>query len=202
MFYHAPKVGPNEVPGFMKYCIAIADTLHEHHTIEETTIFPALEAKLGKGAMDGNVGQHDEFMPKFNKWAELCKKIAAKEAEYNATDFLGLFRTSTDILYTHFVDEILTIESSTPKKHFSEAELQEIENKIDKKAQEIALLWNIPLILVNSNLSFNSWFPPIPAPITFVARHVLMNFMGDMWNYGQCDKYMRLKDEFKPMYGL
>ncbi|CAE6417183.1 unnamed protein product [Rhizoctonia solani] len=112
VFYHAPNIGPKEVPGFMKYCISIVESLHEHHTTEETTAFPAFEAKLGKGTMDGNVAQHEEFMPKFNEWAELCKKIAAKEAEYNVTEFLNLLRASTDVLHPHFVDEISTLEAS------------------------------------------------------------------------------------------
>ncbi|CAE6445287.1 unnamed protein product [Rhizoctonia solani] len=42
VFYHAPNVEPRDVPGFMKYCTSIVDTLHEHHNTEETTVFPAL----------------------------------------------------------------------------------------------------------------------------------------------------------------
>ncbi|EUC57509.1 hemerythrin HHE cation-binding domain protein [Rhizoctonia solani AG-3 Rhs1AP] len=200
VFYHGPNVGPNDVPGFMKYCISLVDSLHEHHTTEETTAFPALEAKLGKGTMDGNVAQHEEFMPKFEEWAKLCKKIAANEAEYNATEFLDLLRASTDVLYPHFVDEVSTLESSILEKHFTEAELRDIENLIEKKVQEQSSIWNAPLIIVNTDLSFNPWFPAIPALAMFILRHVVINCMGDLWKYGQCDKYMRLKDEFKSMY--
>ncbi|QRW25263.1 Hemerythrin HHE cation binding domain [Rhizoctonia solani] len=184
VFYHAPNVEPEDVPGFMRYCLAIVDSLHEHHTTEEATAFPAFEAKLGKGTMDGNITQHAEFMPKFNEWSGLCKSIVAKETTYNAAEFLNPLRASMDALHPHFVDEIATLESSVLKKHFSEAELRELEK------------------LVNTDLDFNSWFPPVPAPAMFVLRHVVINFMGDMWKYGQCDKYMRLKDEFKSMYGL
>ncbi|CAE6484478.1 unnamed protein product [Rhizoctonia solani] len=150
--------------------------------------------------MDGNVAQHEEFMPKFEEWAKLCKKIAANEAEYNATEFLDLLRASTDVLYPHFVDEVSTLESSILEKHFTEAELRDIENLIEKKVQEQSSIWNAPLIIVNTDLSFNPWFPAIPAPAMFILRHVVMNCMGDLWKYGQCDKYMRLKDEFKSMY--
>ncbi|KAH7334654.1 hypothetical protein B0J17DRAFT_630654 [Rhizoctonia solani] len=191
VFYHAPKVGSKEVPGFMKYCNAI---------ILYTNITPLKKRPFFQLWRPNS--EKEQWTETWHSTRKLCKKIAAKETKYNETDFLSLFRASADILYCHFVDEILAMESSRLKKHFNEAELQDIENNIDKKAQEIALLWNAPLILVNSDLSFNSWFPPVPAPITFVARHVLMNCMGDMWTYGQCDKYMRLKDEFKSMYGL
>ncbi|KAJ1305973.1 hypothetical protein OPQ81_010688 [Rhizoctonia solani] len=202
VFYHAPNVGPADVPGFMKYCTSIVASIHEHHTTEEMAVFPALEAKLGKGAMDRNVAQHEELMPKFTEWATLCKKIAAKEAEYNAPEFLDLLRESTDLLHPHFVEEIATLESSTMKEHFSEAELQNIEKLIEKSVQELSSIWDVPLMLVNADLSFNPWFPEIPAPAMFILRHVVMNCMGDMWKYGQCDKYMRLKPEFKSMYGL
>ncbi|KAF8756388.1 Hemerythrin HHE cation binding domain [Rhizoctonia solani] len=178
------------------------DSLREHHTTEEATAFPAFEAKLGKGTMDGNITQHAEFMPKFNEWSGLCKSIVAKETTYNAAEFLNPLRASMDTLHPHFVDEIATLESSVLKKHFSEAELRELEKRIAAKVYDQSSIWNAPLIVVNTDLDFNSWFPPVPAPAMFVLRHVVMNFMGDMWKYGQCDKYMRLKDEFKSMYGL
>ncbi|KAG8729001.1 hypothetical protein FRC11_009719, partial [Ceratobasidium sp. 423] len=174
VFYHAPNVEPAEVPGFMKYCISIVESLNEHHTTEETAAFPALEAKLGKGAMDGNVAQHEEFLPKFQQWAELCKKIAAKGTEYNSTEFLDLLRACMDVLHLHFVDEIATLESPTLKKHFSETELKHIEKLVHKKVRKESSIWNAPLMLVNSDLSFNSWFPPIPTPAMFILRHVVM----------------------------
>ncbi|KAF8740417.1 Hemerythrin HHE cation binding domain, partial [Rhizoctonia solani] len=202
VFYHAPNVEPEDVPGFMRYCLAIVDSLHEHHTTEEATAFPAFEAKLGKGTMDGNITQHAEFMPKFNEWSGLCKSIVAKETTYNAAEFLNPLRASMDALHPHFVDEIATLESSVLKKHFSEAELRELEKRIAAKVHEQSSIWNAPLIVVNTDLDFNSWFPSVSAPAMFVLRHVVMNCMGDMWKYGQCDKHMRLKDEFKSMYGL
>ncbi|CCO36190.1 hypothetical protein RSOLAG1IB_05757 [Rhizoctonia solani AG-1 IB] len=145
----------------MKYCLAIIDCLHEHHTTEETTAFPALEAKLGKGIMDGNVAQHEEFMPKFNEWSELCKKIAANEVTYNTTEFLNPLRASMVGLHPHFVDEIATLDSAVMKKHFSEAELQAVEKRLEEKVQELSSICNAPLVLVNSDLTFNSWFPPL-----------------------------------------
>lgn len=68
------------------------------------------EAKLGKGAMDSNIAQHQEMLPKFDKWADLCSKILSKDAKYDPTEFTNLLRESTDLMYTHLVDEIPTME--------------------------------------------------------------------------------------------
>lgn len=62
--------------------------------------------------MEPNVNQHHEFMPKFDEWNELCGKILAKEAEFNPTDFVTLLKESTDLLASHLVDEIPTMEVS------------------------------------------------------------------------------------------
>lgn len=71
------------------------------------------ESKLGKGAMDVNVVQHHEFMPKFNEWDELCGKIIAGEAEFNPTNFVSLLKESTDLLVKHLADEIPTLDVSS-----------------------------------------------------------------------------------------
>jgi hypothetical protein len=47
------------------------------------------------------------------------------------------------------------------KKHFSEAELQVVEKCLEEKVQELSSIWNAPLVLVNSDLTFNSWFLPV-----------------------------------------
>jgi hypothetical protein len=68
------------------------------------------EAKLGKGAMEVNLAQHQDFLPKFGEWADLCSKILANQAEYRPKEFLALLRESTDVLYVHLVAEIPTME--------------------------------------------------------------------------------------------
>ncbi|KAG8773651.1 hypothetical protein FRC12_002396 [Ceratobasidium sp. 428] len=202
IIYHAPNIEPKDVPSFMKYCNSLVATIHEHHATEEQVVFPVFEEKLGKGAMEGNMTQHQDFIPKFDEWSELCKDILAKKAEYKPAEFVKLMRESTDILAVHLVDEIPTMAAGKLRPHFTEAELQALEEKIEKKVQELVSPWDMPIMLVNGDSNYNSWFPEIPAPVIFVARHVLMRLTGDMWKYGQSDKYMQLKPEFKAMYGL
>ncbi|KAG8741192.1 hypothetical protein FRC10_003186 [Ceratobasidium sp. 414] len=202
IIHHAPNITPGEVPSFMKYCNSVVAMIHEHHATEEEVVFPVFEEKLGKGAMDANITQHQDFMPKFHEWADVCKTILAKKAEYKPAEFIKLMRESTDVLAVHLVDEIPTMESSRLKPHFTEAELQALEVKIVKKVQELVSPWDMPLMLVNGDASYDSWFPGIPGPVMFVVRHILMRLSGDMWKYGQSDKYMTLKEEYEAMYGL
>lgn len=202
IIYYAPNVTPEEVPSFMRYCQAAARLVHEHHSTEEEVAFPYLESKLGKGSMEANVTQHQDFMPKFDQWSDFCAKILAKEVEYRPTEFVELLRQSTDVLHIHLVDEIATLESSILRNHFTEDELRNLEVELLKKVHEKVTLWDIPLMLVNGDVSFNSWFPDFPAPVLFLVRHVLMNLPGGEWKYGQSDKYLRLKDESRSMYGL
>ncbi|KAJ1305972.1 hypothetical protein OPQ81_010687 [Rhizoctonia solani] len=159
IIYHAPNVTKKEVPSFIKFCRAVADVVHEHHQTEEEVIFPYLEEKLGKGAMDANVNQHHDFMPQFDEWNEHCKKILTKEETYDPTKFVAMLRMSTDMLSAHLVDEIPTIESSIMKEHFTDAELRELESRIAKKIQECISVWIMPILFVSGDLSYNSWFP-------------------------------------------
>ncbi|CAE6456466.1 unnamed protein product [Rhizoctonia solani] len=201
IIYHAPNVTESDVPSFIKFCRAVADVVHEHHQTEEEVIFPCFEEKLGKGAMDANVNQHHDFMPQFDEWNEHCKKILSKEETYEHTKFVTMLRKSTDLLSAHLVDEIPTLEASIIKEHFTDAELRELEVRVAKKIQECISVWIMPILFVCGDLSYNSWFPDeIPTPVLFFARHVVTRIGGDMWKWGQSDRYCRLKDEFKPMY--
>ncbi|KAF8740418.1 Fungal specific transcription factor domain, partial [Rhizoctonia solani] len=207
IIYHAPNVTEADVPSFIKFCRAVADVVHEHHQTEEEVMFPYLcvarqpEEKLGKGAMDANVSQHHDFMPHFDQWNEHCKKILAKEEVYESAHFVSMLRKSTDTLSAHLVDEIPTLEASIMKAHFTDAELRELETRIAKKIQECISVWILPILFVSGDLSYNSWFPDeIPMPVIFFARYISMRVGGDMWKWGQSDRYSQLKDEFKPMY--
>ncbi|QRV84209.1 Hemerythrin HHE cation binding domain [Ceratobasidium sp. AG-Ba] len=202
IIYHAPKVEDKEVPVFMKYCSTVVELIHEHHATEEDVVFPALEEKLGKGSMESNVTQHEDFMPKFDQWSELLKSILAGKTQYDADRFIRLMREGTDVLVIHLQDEIPTLDSNKLREYFTVSELEALEKRIEKKVQEQASPWDIPLFFVNGDLNYNSWFPPMPAPVVFIIRHVIMRMSSDMWKYGQSDKYVNLKDEFKAGYGI
>ncbi|QRV98276.1 Hemerythrin HHE cation binding domain [Ceratobasidium sp. AG-Ba] len=202
VIFHAPNIETKDVASFMKYCNSVVAMIHEHHTLEETVVFPIFEEKLGKGSMDLNITQHEDFMPKFDQWATLIKSILSGKSHYDANEFVSLMREATDVLDIHLRDEIPTMESTKLQQHFTVAELEVLEQKINKKVQELVSLWDLPLMFVNGDSRYDSWVAPVPSPVVFIARHVIMRLSGDMWKYGQSDKYLNLKDEFKARYGL
>ena len=80
------------------------DVIHHHHSLEETFYFPALEEKLGKGALSGNVQQHKEFIPGLEALEEWCKKVQKGEVEYDSKVFLGMVEAFSDTMIVHLND--------------------------------------------------------------------------------------------------
>src|SRR4051794_36167439 len=59
IYLQAPNISAEDAADFISYAKCWHEILHAHHTMEETVLFPAIEAKTGeKGIMDGNVEQH------------------------------------------------------------------------------------------------------------------------------------------------
>ncbi|KAJ7769457.1 hypothetical protein B0H16DRAFT_1715913 [Mycena metata] len=77
MVAHAPKITPVKVQPFMIFSLAVVETIHHHHDMEETFLFPELKKKLGAGVLSQNVAQHKEFVPQL---LELKEYLAAVKA--------------------------------------------------------------------------------------------------------------------------
>jgi hemerythrin-like domain-containing protein len=117
IYHQAPFVQlPSDVADFMLYVTAWADTVHHHHSLEESMFFPKMEAiarEAGianwEGMMGGNVEQHHEFEPKIAglvKWAE---KVAAGQETYEAAELKKLIDDFAPVLTQHLHDEIDTL---------------------------------------------------------------------------------------------
>ncbi|KAF8608155.1 hypothetical protein BDV93DRAFT_586253 [Ceratobasidium sp. AG-I] len=197
---HAPNIEPTDVPSFMKYCQSVAAMVRQHHTTKQAVIFPFLETKLGKDST--KIDASDDFLPKLNEWSQLCQSVQLGNEQFGAPKFVAVLRQSTDLLVNDLVDEMAIFESSKLKLHFSESELKSLEPLIDNNVREHGSLWDMPLLLVNGDIDYNPWFPNAPNPMLFILRHAIMRLGGDMWKYGQSDKYCKLKPEFRSMYGL
>jgi Hemerythrin HHE cation binding domain len=120
---HGPTVKEDKVEPFMWFCLALVrhgqasscyiphssfsfctfqlDGIHHHHTLEETFYFPAMEEKLGKGALSGNIKEHEEFIPKLEALDEWCKKVQKGEVVYDGTVFLGMVDAFADTMVAH-----------------------------------------------------------------------------------------------------
>ena len=82
-------------------CAFQLETIHHHHTIEETFYFPAMEEKLGKGTLSRNIEEHEEFVPKMEALEEWCKKVEKGEVVYDGKVFLGMVEAFADTLFAH-----------------------------------------------------------------------------------------------------
>lgn len=59
IYRQAPHLKPEDYADFIAYAKCWSDVLDAHHTAEETSLFPQIEARTGeKGIMEANVEQH------------------------------------------------------------------------------------------------------------------------------------------------
>ena len=85
-------------------CAFQLENIHHHHTLEETFYFPAMEEKLGKGALSGNIEEHEEFVPKLEALDEWCKKVQKGEVVYDGKVFLGMVEAFADTMVAHMTN--------------------------------------------------------------------------------------------------
>ena len=82
-------------------CAFQLENIHHHHSLEEEFYFPAMEEKLGKGVLSGNVKEHEEFVPKLEALDEWCKKVQKGEVVYDGDVFLGMVDSFADTMVAH-----------------------------------------------------------------------------------------------------
>lgn len=83
------------------YCTFQLENVHHHHSLEESFYFPAMEEKLGKGALSANVEEHEEFVPKLEALDEWCKKVQKGEVVYDGQVFVGMVEAFAETMVTH-----------------------------------------------------------------------------------------------------
>jgi hypothetical protein len=120
MIRHGPNVKEDKVEPFMWFCLALVrrktslwyfpfhimllfqlENIHHHHSLEETFYFPAMEEKLGEGALSENIKEHEEFVPKLEALDEWCKKVQKGEVVYDGNVFLGMVDEFADTMVAH-----------------------------------------------------------------------------------------------------
>lgn len=70
IYIQAPRLNPEEHADFIHYAKCWAEILDAHHNMEETSLFPQIEAKTGEiGIMEVNVQQHRMPTP-LKTWLE------------------------------------------------------------------------------------------------------------------------------------
>lgn len=75
--------------------------VHHHHTIEEEYYFPALEKKLGAGALEAPLSQHGDFVPQMNEFSEWLGNIKAGKEPYDGELLAAKVNAFSDIMFNH-----------------------------------------------------------------------------------------------------
>jgi hemerythrin-like domain-containing protein len=103
-----------DVADFMLYIKAWADTVHHHHSLEESVFFPgveriAKEAGLPESLMSPNVDQHHLFEPKLLETIADVKMVMEGKQEYKSERLKKLIDGFAPLLTQHLHDEIDTL---------------------------------------------------------------------------------------------
>jgi Hemerythrin HHE cation binding domain len=122
MVRHGPTVTEDKVEPFMWFCLALVrrrapllylllisspfqlENIHHHHSLEETYLFPAMEEKLGAGALSANIEEHEEFVPKLEALDEWCKKVQEGEVVYDGKVFSEMVDGFADSMVAHMTN--------------------------------------------------------------------------------------------------
>jgi len=115
---------PGVVRDFVSYAGVWAQLVEEHHSTEETLVFPELEALLAApGLMAGNVAQHRAFHAGLDAYDAYVRAVLAGTEAYDGVRFRAIIDGFMPALREHLSDEIDTL-----------LRLQEHEDKADLAA--------------------------------------------------------------------
>jgi hemerythrin-like domain-containing protein len=115
IYLQADKISdPADISDFVLYVKAWQDTVHHHHSTEETLFFPrvekiAVEAGLPANIMSRNLEQHQEFDGALHALNDYVKDVIAKEKEYESKELVRLVEQLAPVLRQHLNDEIDTL---------------------------------------------------------------------------------------------
>jgi hemerythrin-like domain-containing protein len=115
IYLQAPYItAPADIADLMLYTQAWADTVHHHHSLEETIFFAriealAKEAGLPEGLMSPNEDQHHAFEPKIQETLAWCGEVRDGKKEWDSKVLIGLIDEFAPILTQHLHDEIDTL---------------------------------------------------------------------------------------------
>ncbi|KAG6840272.1 hypothetical protein C0991_007795 [Blastosporella zonata] len=194
VYAQALTVKDDKIKAFAFFCNSLITMIHHHHHMEETMQFPFFETKLGAGSMEHNVEQHHAFLGGFDDLGEYVKGVLAGTVIYDGNEVIAKLDTFADTLVQHLHDELPTLESSKLRAMLTKKDLTDLEASLGKRIlKEVSLTNVLPLGLVLHDKASAPHFPPLPAPILWIARHVFYHLHGDAWAFGPCDVYGKLK---------
>ncbi|KAG9185378.1 hypothetical protein G6011_07922 [Alternaria panax] len=197
IYHQAPFVHlPTDVTDFMLYITAWADTLHHHHSLEESLLFPKVVAIAKEAGIDdcedvmgGNVEQHHDFEPKIAglmKWAEW---VMAGEKTYDAAELKRQIDDFAPVLTQHLHDEIDTLIKL--EKCDGEKIRQAMKETADEGVRTADPNLVIPLVLgsVDRGYPGSESFPPVPFFIPYLNAYWFTRKHKGSWRFNPSDHW-------------
>ncbi|KAJ7772860.1 hypothetical protein DFH07DRAFT_801744 [Mycena maculata] len=187
MVSHAPAVAGDKVEPFIVFSLAVVDSIHHHHDLEEAFYFPELEKKLGKGALAPSVEQHHTFVPQLVQLKEYLEDVKAGKETYDGPLLVEKIHSFSDLMIEHLNEEIPALESSRMRAVFTEKELKDMDSAFMKLALvKIDFNMTLPLSVVCGNPA-TPWFPPFPTPLKWATRWWFSRKHSAAWEFGPLD---------------
>ncbi|KAG8917187.1 hypothetical protein FRC00_013935 [Tulasnella sp. 408] len=161
--------------------------------------FPFIESKLGAGRMSENVAGHEAFSKPFEAFEELVEKLISNPELWDAKVFRDSIYSFMPVLREHLAQELTTLDAAELRKYITPNDFVEYEKKfLDEMKKTVSFSKNFQAVFVNGDSVNGPWFPPFPAPLIFLVKYGLYWVNSDMWEFGSCDKHMRVKASFAP----
>lgn len=191
IYVQAPHVASSDILDFIGYCKAWAEFLHIHHSGEEALYFPTIEKATGVvGIMEPNVQQHAEFSSGLKTFNDYL--LSATAETFSGEKLLEIIDGFAKPLTQHLTDEIPTILSlrsyGTEKVDILTIDEAEGKHAMSIMSKTTAVPFFITAMDVTYEKGIHKDFPPAPAPIKVLARHVSTMFNKGYWRFSPCDK--------------
>jgi len=171
---------PKDVADLLKYAEFWCDWIHEHHSAEETILFPKIEAIIGqKGFMERNILQHHEFMGDLEGFQKVVKETSVED--YDGMKLRAIIDGFGQKLTEHLTSEIGTLLEldKYPDPGLKQAwlDLDALMRKADASVLH-------PLVFGTADRTFeNEDWPEVPMPVRYLVHYWFERKHRGVWRF-------------------
>ncbi|KAI5474505.1 hypothetical protein MNV49_003128 [Pseudohyphozyma bogoriensis] len=173
----APVVKQGDEVAFARYASLFVKMVKHHHDMEEDIMFPVLSTLPShKHSVEHNIEQHRLFDVGFHKFKTYVDEVADGKAKYHGAELRKLVKGFANELLEHFNDEIATIAPEVLAQYDAEhinTMLRDVGRSVAQfNRAGFTTMLPFTLTLLDFSRTPKLEFPPIPAPVVFIGRHV------------------------------
>ncbi|KAH6989725.1 hypothetical protein BKA56DRAFT_629471 [Ilyonectria sp. MPI-CAGE-AT-0026] len=181
---------------FANFAYAWGEMVHEHHDLEETDIFPAInELTEAPDLMNANVGEHKQFDEGLKTYFDFLDKLKKEEEALDGMKLRSIIDGFMPALRTHLeneIDTLLALEKYEKKVDWGDwfqKKMSEMTSKAMKDARYRNEIFPLAIIFHDKTFEGGVWknFPPVPRLFLLVLQWLCMNTHKDWWRFAGCD---------------